>query len=99
MLGARVQVEIDPILSWIWQCFRQETHWGGIVMDQKYTDTIVLRERFVDNALSCLRCAQHLYPRRRMPRDQKQRFAPDNVKRVSPTKQEEPKFTLRLWLA
>ncbi len=57
-------------------------------MDQKYTDTVVLRERFVDNALNG-----------RLPRDQKQRFARDNVKRVSPTKQEEPKFTPRLWLA
>ncbi len=57
-------------------------------MDQKYTDTVVLRERFVDHALS-----------RRLPRDQEQRSEIENVKRVSPTTQEEPKFTPRTWLA
>ncbi len=57
-------------------------------MDQKYTDTVVLRERFVDNSLS-----------RRLPRDQKQRSEIDNVKRISPTTQEEPKFTPRIWFA
>ncbi len=88
MLGARVQVKIDPNLSWIWQCFHQEAQQGGIVKDQKYTDNVVLRERFEDHALS-----------RRLPRDQEQRSEIENVKRVSPTTQEKPKFTPRIWLA